>query len=515
MDNSNNINNWSHSDALLAAIVDSSDDGIIGKTLNGTITSWNKGAEKIYGYQAVEIIGKNISLLSPPDIAEEIPSLLSQIKNGERIRNFETRRLKKDGSVFTASITISPIFDSQRQIIGASTIVRDITRRKQLEEDAVKRGERFRKMFEGHQAIMLLIDPTTGQIYNANPAAAIFYGYSQEQLRRMNIKQINRQQAEKTQESMQAVLTGQSNHFIFSHQLASGEKRTVEVYSSPITFDDRDVLFSIIHDITDAVTAEEALAFSERRYRSLFESMDEGFALCEMIYDQAGQPIDFRYLLVNPAFARLTLLSVEKVTGKTVKEVIPGIEFTWIETFNQVVQSGVSQRFANPVSPLNKYYDVFAWRADTNKFGVVFTDVTEHRLMQEKIDKLYKKEKLQRQKLEEEARVKNLFIDILAHELRNPLTSVLSSSNILQDSAGLDEAMQRRLAANITNGANTLAKRLDELLDVARFSKGTFQLQMHPVDARLLLEDVIERYKPNLKQKEQSLQLEFRENSLQ
>jgi PAS domain S-box-containing protein len=507
MENLNNTDNLSHSAALLAAIVDSTDDGIISKTLDGTITSWNQGAEKIYGYQAEEIIGKNVSLLMPPDIADRSTILLSRIKKGERISNFETRRLKKDGSVFTASVTISPILDSQGQIIGASTIVRDITQRKQLEADALKKVGRFRRMFDDHQAIMLLIDPITGQIINANPSAAKFYGYPREQLTSMNIKQINQQPPETTQESMKAVLAGKSNHFIFSHRLASGESRTVEVYSSPITFDDRDVLFSIIHDITDAVAVEEALAFSERRYRSLFESMDEGFALCEMIYDQAGKPVDFRYLFVNPAFARLTHIPVENVTGKTVKEILPGIESFWIESYGQVVQSGVSQRFANPVSPLNQYFDVFAWRTENNKFGVVFTDVTEHRLMQEKIEKLYKKEKLHREKLEEEARVKNLFIDILAHELRNPLTSVLSSSNILQDATGLDESVQQRLAKNITSGANTLARRLDDLLDVARFSRGTFQLQMQPINAKLFLEDVIERFKPNLSQKEQSLQL--------
>ena len=107
---------------------------------------------------------------------------------------------------------------------------------------------------------------------------------------------------------------------------------------------------------------EQALRDSEERYRNLFESMDEGFALCEMIYDEAGRAVDFRYLEINPAFVKLTGLPKELVVGRTVREVIPGIESFWIETYAQVVQSGRSKRIDNHVAELGKNYEVYAWR---------------------------------------------------------------------------------------------------------------------------------------------------------
>ncbi len=111
----------------LAAIVDSSDDAIIGKTLDGTITSWNRGAERIYGYKEDEVIGKSITILAPHDCEDEIRELLEQIKNGKSVKHIETVRRRKDGNDIPVSITISPIIDKEGHIIGASTITRDIT----------------------------------------------------------------------------------------------------------------------------------------------------------------------------------------------------------------------------------------------------------------------------------------------------------------------------------------------------------------------------------------------------
>ncbi|SPE59625.1 putative PAS/PAC sensor protein [Verrucomicrobia bacterium] len=121
--------------AHLAAIVESCDDAIISKTLEGVILSWNSGAQRIYGYTAAEMIGQSISLLMPPYRPHELPEIFEKIKRGVRVEAFETVRLRKDRSPVEVSLTVSPIKDSHGQVVGASTVARDITRRKQEENE--------------------------------------------------------------------------------------------------------------------------------------------------------------------------------------------------------------------------------------------------------------------------------------------------------------------------------------------------------------------------------------------
>ncbi len=120
--------------AQLAAIVESSNDAIIGKTLDGIITSWNSGAEKIYGYSAQEAIGSPIAILVPPELPEDEPRFLERIKRGDRVDRHETVRFRKDGQRIDVSLTISPIKDTTGNIIGASTIARDITEHKRMQQ---------------------------------------------------------------------------------------------------------------------------------------------------------------------------------------------------------------------------------------------------------------------------------------------------------------------------------------------------------------------------------------------
>jgi PAS domain S-box-containing protein len=112
--------------ALLSAIVDSSDDAIISKDLNTIITSWNKGAERLFGYTAAEAIGRPITMIIPPDRLAEEPKIIERLKRGERVDHFETIRMRKDGSHLDISLTISPVKDSNGEIVGASKVARDI-----------------------------------------------------------------------------------------------------------------------------------------------------------------------------------------------------------------------------------------------------------------------------------------------------------------------------------------------------------------------------------------------------
>jgi PAS domain S-box-containing protein len=121
--------------ALLASIVESSDDAILSKDLEGTILSWNKGAERLYGYSAEEVIGQPVSLLMPPERADDFPKIMAALKRGERVDHYETKRRRKDGSILQVSLVVSPIRNAAGEIIAASAVARDITGRKQLEEE--------------------------------------------------------------------------------------------------------------------------------------------------------------------------------------------------------------------------------------------------------------------------------------------------------------------------------------------------------------------------------------------
>jgi PAS domain S-box-containing protein len=132
----------------LAAVVDSSDDAIISKTLDGTITAWNRGAEKVFGYSASEAVGKPMLMLTPPDRVDEEYDILGRIGRGESVEHFETIRIRKDRKCIGVSVTISPIRDSSGAIVGASKVARDITARKQAEKLLAEQAEELSRQTE-------------------------------------------------------------------------------------------------------------------------------------------------------------------------------------------------------------------------------------------------------------------------------------------------------------------------------------------------------------------------------
>ncbi|HEY3304290.1 MAG TPA: MEDS domain-containing protein [Candidatus Binatia bacterium] len=136
------------SQALLAAIVESSDDAIISKTLDGIITSWNKGAERMFGYSVQEAIGRPITLIIPPERQDEEGSILERLRRGERIEHYETLRVSKEGRLIDVSLTVSPVRDANGRILGASKVARDITARRRMEEALRESEQKLRRQAE-------------------------------------------------------------------------------------------------------------------------------------------------------------------------------------------------------------------------------------------------------------------------------------------------------------------------------------------------------------------------------
>lgn len=165
---------------LLAAIVSSSDDAIVSKTLDGIITSWNAGAAKVFGYTAEEAIGQPITLIIPPALRQEEVMILRRLRAGERIEHYETTRVRKDGTFIAVSLSISPVKDKQGKIIGAAKIARDITERKQLEDELRRSKQQLEVIFENIADGIIVYNQDSQMIY-ANEAAAHLTGFSSAQ----------------------------------------------------------------------------------------------------------------------------------------------------------------------------------------------------------------------------------------------------------------------------------------------------------------------------------------------
>jgi PAS domain S-box-containing protein len=184
----------------LANILESSNDAIITKSLDGTITSWNKGAEQIYGYSAEEILGKDISILEPEDLKGEIKQLSDKVKQGQKILHYETLRLKKDGTKINVSVALSPVFDLSGRLAAISVIARDITERKKAEEslakmEAARNKEIHHRIKNNLQVISSLLDLAAEKFMNKNhlESAEVLEAFRDSQNRIISIALIHKE----------------------------------------------------------------------------------------------------------------------------------------------------------------------------------------------------------------------------------------------------------------------------------------------------------------------------------
>ena len=167
-----NIERKRSEELYLTAIVQASDDAIIGKTLDGTIVTWNKGAEKIYGYKSEEIVGHPISVLVPPGKPDELPGIMKQLRRGQHIESYETTRVHKDGHLIDIALTVSPVKDEAGNVVGASAIARDISKHKQAEAALRLSEERFRVALKGAPVIVFTQDLQLRYTWINSPALA-------------------------------------------------------------------------------------------------------------------------------------------------------------------------------------------------------------------------------------------------------------------------------------------------------------------------------------------------------
>ena len=211
--------------------------------------------------------------------------------------------------------------------------------------------------------------------------------------------------------------------------------------------------------------AAELLRGSEKRYRLLFDEMLDGYAHHEMVYDSAGTAVDYRFLELNPAFGRLTGLAPEQAVGRTVREVLPGVEQSWIDAYAEVVRTGEPRHFENFSAPLARWYEISAFRTEPGRFGTVFKDVTERQQAAEAIQRTLVELRRSNEELLQ-------FAYIASHDLQEPLRMIASFLQLIERRyADRLDAEGREFIAFAVGGAERLQRMIDGLLAYSRMER--------------------------------------------
>jgi len=284
-------------------LVSSSDAAIVGKSLDGTIVSWNRGAEKIYGYTAKEIIGQNITILSPPDRHDEVLRILEKIRQGERVKNYETVRFTKDGRQIHVSLNMSPIINETGEIIGVSSIARDVTEHKRVEEELL-----LAKFCIDKASVSICRAGPDAKILDANDYMCKSLGYTREELTSMSIFDIDPTFTRETwlEHRKKLQVTG-TRTFESLHRRKDGTAFPVEVAANYLTFGGKGVGISFARDITEYKRAEKELQQSNTLLRAIIEAAPTAIV---------GLDLDGNVQTVwNPAAEKMLGLSAREAMG--------------------------------------------------------------------------------------------------------------------------------------------------------------------------------------------------------
>ncbi len=295
---------------------------------DGTFIRINDTELEWLGYGRDEVVDRmNFSDILTEESLNTFQKNFPGFKERGWVRDLEFDLIRKDGTTIPVLLSATAIRDNSGEYLMSRSTVFDISERKKMEKELTsykdhleqlvkeqtdelrKSEERFRKIFENHDSVMLLVHPESGAIVDANLAASRYYGYSVKELRKMSLSDIKLLPALNILEEIKKARLREQGCFVVPHQLASGEVRTVEVHSSPIEIRHETLLFSIIHDITDRKRAEEALAESEEKYRLAVATSPDSICLTGLE--------DGRFVQINDAFTAITGYTWEDTANRT------------------------------------------------------------------------------------------------------------------------------------------------------------------------------------------------------
>jgi PAS domain S-box-containing protein len=252
------------------------------------------------------------------------------------------------------------------------------------------------------------------------------------------------------------------------------------------------VLRMVMSDITERKQSEELIRKSEERYRNLFNSIDEGFCVIEVIFDAQRKPVDFRYVEVNPAFEKQT--GLHEVTGKRILELDPDFEVSWFQIYGNVVLTGEPVRVTNGMKTINRWFDVYAFRIGgphSNKVAVIFNNITARMLAESERAQLDqalqdKNTDLERATLlaEKANRAKSEFLSNMSHELRTPLHAILGFTQLIESGSPPPTPSQKSSIEQILRAGWYLLDLINEILDLAVVESGKLSLSLEAVSLK-------------------------------
>jgi len=534
--------------AHLAAIVEDSDDAIVAKTLDGTIQSWNKGAERLFGYTAAEAIGKSITLIIPPELHEDEKRLLAALRRGERIDHFETTRLTKDGRRLEISLTVSPVRDASGVIIGASKVARDITDRKRAErllreamadlQSRTAELARFNEAAVGRESRILALKREVNEVRARLGEAARYSFDSGENEHKAPALAYCREpdpaQFDRPSEDLvplEAILLTEQLRARASRppdreaEIEALAALTQALADSPDTI--LQILAEKVLDLLRTGSAGLSLLSKDGQRFSWAAIAGEwlphvgggtprDFGPCGDVLDR-NAPLLFThwerrypYLAAAKPLAEEGLLVPFYVGGElvgTLWAISHDLERKFDAEDLRLLQS--LARFASAAHQAVSMLRAVGERGAA--LSLLEDAVQARALAEESVAKLRESEQQLRQSeeaLREADRRKDEFLALLAHELRNPLAPIRYALAATRKAGWTpeqrkwaDEIMERQVAH--------MSRLLDDLLDISRITRGSLELKKAPAELTSVLSTAIETARPLLDAKHHELCLDF------
>jgi PAS domain S-box-containing protein len=372
---------------------------------------------------------------------------------------------------------------------GLAVYFQNVTERKQTEANLAQTNSILRSVVDGTADVVFVKD-LHGRYVVANPAAAKWLDTTVEaMLGQTDLELFPSEAFQRIQQiDRQVMETGDS--IVYEGAVPKqGTLRSLLTAKYPWRDADGTILgvIGISRDISDRKQNEEVLRRSEERYRSPFELIDEGFCIIEMLFDEHDRPIDYRFLEINPAFARHT--GLEQALGKTARQLLPNLEEHWFEIYGNVALTGEPYRFEQGSEVMNRWFDVFAFRfgqPEQRKVAIRFKDISERVRAEAERDRVLERERVARTEAEQANRIKDEFLAVLSHELRSPLNPILGWTKLLQ-SGRLDAAKTEEALSTIERNAKLQSQLIEDLLDISRIMRGKLSLNSEPTDLALVI----------------------------